>query len=62
MRTHSNGKETLDRARTLYAASRKLARKGTTKARSFILSMPLLSTLIGVASGVTLGMLLRSRK
>lgn len=61
MRSHQNGKATLDRARTLYAASRKLVRKGSTKAKSFILSKPLLSTLIGVASGFALGMLFRPR-
>ena len=62
MRNHSNSRETLERGRDLYRASRKLVRKGSSKARSFILSMPLLSTLVGVASGITLGMLLRSRK
>lgn len=62
MRNLNNGRQTIERGRELYKASRKLVRKGSAKARSFILSMPLLSTLAGVAAGITLGMLLRSRK
>jgi ElaB/YqjD/DUF883 family membrane-anchored ribosome-binding protein len=62
MRATAIDRELMDRAEHLYRASRKLARQGTTQASSFIHARPILSTLMGVGTGILLGMFLNRRK
>ena len=62
MRSQTNGKVLGDRAQSLLVASRKIMRKGSAEARSFIHREPVLSTLIGVAAGFAVSMIFRPRK
>ena len=60
MRAHRLDRaEIMDRAGHLYSVSRKLAKKGQTRANTFIHKKPVWSTLLGVGAGVLLGMILR---
>jgi ElaB/YqjD/DUF883 family membrane-anchored ribosome-binding protein len=51
-----------DRAQELYSASRQIARRGSSKARSFIHERPFLSLLIGAGAGALLTLLFRPRR
>lgn len=61
MRHTSRINAVADRAQDLYTASRKIARKGTTQANSFIHENPVLSTLLGVGAGFVVSLIFRSR-
>lgn len=51
-----------DRAQEIYAASRQMARRGSSKARSFIHERPLISVLLGAGAGALLTLLFRPRR
>jgi len=62
MRQHPDDAKVFDRAQKLYSATRKLARRGSARAKSFILGRPMTSTLIGIGAGFVLALLLRPRR
>ena len=62
MRQHPDDVKILDRAEKLFAASKKLARRGSSRAKSFILGRPMMSTLLGIGAGFILALLLRPRR
>ncbi len=61
MRMNFNANDVADKAQDLYKASRKMARKGTSEANSFINEKPLLSVALGFGAGYLLSWVFRSR-
>ena len=51
-----------DRAEELYSTSRKLARRGSSRAKSFVRERPLLAMFLGVGAGAFLAFLLLPRR
>ena len=62
MSKHSNGSMVVEKARDLYSASSKLAKKGSSRIKSFLHGQPVMSVLTGVAAGFILAMAFRLRK
>ena len=61
MRTESNGVRAAEKAQEVFSASRKMARKASTQAKTFIHEKPVLSTLLGVGAGFLLAFIVRGR-
>jgi len=61
MRMKFDTDQVTDKAKDLYRASRKIARRGTSEANSFIHAKPVLSAVLGVGLGYLLSSLFRSR-
>jgi len=55
MRRFPNVNRVADRAQDWYEESRKMAKKGSRRANSFIHRQPVLSTILGVGAGLLLG-------
>jgi hypothetical protein len=62
MSRQADSAKVVERAKDLYAASRKLARKGSSKVRSFIHAMPVLTVLLALGTGCILARIFRPRK